>query len=279
MSIDNNIFMMQKKNFHDIKFTDQLTKKDLANILGHVVNRHGTKHHKDNQSHEPKLPCTDYPSWKWKPDTRVFHGCKFNPVFSNTVHGQKLQTHGQFITRPIGWKRWQYPMGKSIWVKWADGHNTAQPEVYTIPFNFEKRQSIQRRYAFRKVCIPLVRDWTWSYGSNGLIPMTLPSYISRQFHRTSNRENPFSSLQWRHNGRDGCSIHQAHSTVYSGTDERKHQSSASLAAVWGTHRWPANSTCKEPVTRKMFPFDDVIMSFSDKFSAKSELPARTSTRL
>ena len=50
-----------------------------------------------------------------------------------------------------------------------------------------------------------------------------------------------------------------YSTVYSGTDQRKHQSSASLAFVWGIHRWSVNSTHKEPVTRKMFPFDDVIM--------------------
>ena len=50
-----------------------------------------------------------------------------------------------------------------------------------------------------------------------------------------------------------------YSTVYSGTDERKHQSSASLAFVRGIHRWPVNSPHKGPVTRKMFPFDDVIM--------------------
>ena len=50
-----------------------------------------------------------------------------------------------------------------------------------------------------------------------------------------------------------------YSTVYSGTDERKHQSSESLAFVWGIHRWPVNSPHKGPVTRKMFPFDDVIM--------------------
>ena len=52
----------------------------------------------------------------------------------------------------------------------------------------------------------------------------------------------------------------AYSTVYSDVDERKHQSSASLAFVWGIHRWPVNSPHKWPVTRKMFPFDDVIMS-------------------
>ena len=49
-------------------------------------------------------------------------------------------------------------------------------------------------------------------------------------------------------------------TVYSGADQRKHQSSASLAFVWGIHRWPVNSPHKWPVTRKMFPFDDVIMT-------------------
>ena len=50
-----------------------------------------------------------------------------------------------------------------------------------------------------------------------------------------------------------------YSAVYSCVDQRKHQSSASLAFVRGIHRWPVNSPRKRPVTRKMFPFDDVIM--------------------
>ena len=50
-----------------------------------------------------------------------------------------------------------------------------------------------------------------------------------------------------------------YSTVYSGADQRKHQSSASLAFVRGIHRGPVNSPHKWPVTRKMFPLDDVIM--------------------
>ena len=49
------------------------------------------------------------------------------------------------------------------------------------------------------------------------------------------------------------------SLVYSGADQRKHQSSASLAFVRGIHRWPVNSPHKWPVTREMFPIDDVIM--------------------
>ena len=53
------------------------------------------------------------------------------------------------------------------------------------------------------------------------------------------------------------------SIVYSAADQRKHQSSASLAFVWGIHRGPVNSPHKWPVTRKMFPFDDVIMNCLD----------------
>ena len=51
-----------------------------------------------------------------------------------------------------------------------------------------------------------------------------------------------------------------YSTVHSGADQRKHQSSELLAFLWGIHRWPVNSPHKGPVTRKVFPFDDVIMS-------------------
>ena len=51
-----------------------------------------------------------------------------------------------------------------------------------------------------------------------------------------------------------------YSTVYSDTDQRKHQSSASLAFVRGIRKWSLNSSHKWPVTWKMFPFDDAIIS-------------------
>ena len=47
--------------------------------------------------------------------------------------------------------------------------------------------------------------------------------------------------------------------AYSTADQRKHQSSASLALVRWIHQGPVNSPLKLPLTRKMFPFDDVIM--------------------
>ena len=50
-----------------------------------------------------------------------------------------------------------------------------------------------------------------------------------------------------------------YSTVYSDADQRKHQSSASLAFYAGNSPVPG-SPHKRPVTRKMFSFDDVIMA-------------------
>ena len=49
------------------------------------------------------------------------------------------------------------------------------------------------------------------------------------------------------------------STACSGVDQRKHISSASLSLVRKIQRWPVNSPHKGPVTRKIFPLDDVIM--------------------
>ena len=62
------------------------------------------------------------------------------------------------------------------------------------------------------------------------------------------------------------SLTVVYSTVYSDADQRKHQSSASLAFLRGIHRGPVNSPHTWPVTRKMFPFDDVIMLWEENIS-------------
>ena len=75
------------------------------------------------------------------------------------------------------------------------------------------------------------------------------------------------TLQWCHNERDDVLKHQrliVCTAVCSGADQRKHQSSASLAFVRGIHRRPVISPHKGPVTRKTFPFDDVIMRTSSR---------------
>ena len=55
------------------------------------------------------------------------------------------------------------------------------------------------------------------------------------------------------------SLMTVYSTVYSDADQRKHQSSTSLAFVREIHQWLVNSPQKGPVMWKMFPLDDVVM--------------------
>ena len=72
----------------------------------------------------------------------------------------------------------------------------------------------------------------------------------------------------------GVSI--VYSTVCWGATQRKHQRSTSLAFVRGIHRWPVDSSHKIPVTRKMFPFGDVIMitpkGMTGGFPSQTEWP-------
>ena len=88
--------------------------------------------------------------------------------------------------------------------------------------------------------------WHWSKHTITPVAMKQPRRIS---------------LHWRHNGLDGVSNHQPYHCLHSRLFERRSKKTAKLRVSGpcagnspGTgefHKWP--------VTRKMFPFDDVIM--------------------
>ena len=70
------------------------------------------------------------------------------------------------------------------------------------------------------------------------------------------------ALEWRHNGRDGVSNHQPHVCLLNRLFRRRSKKTSKLRVTGllrGIHRGPVNSPHKWPVTREMFPFDDVIM--------------------
>ena len=74
------------------------------------------------------------------------------------------------------------------------------------------------------------------------------------------------SLQWRHNDHNGVSNHQPHGCLLKRWFRRRSKKTSKLrvtALCVGNSPGPVNSPHKWPVTRKMFPFDDVIM-FSQK---------------
>ena len=94
------------------------------------------------------------------------------------------------------------------------------------------------------------------------VPGTQPCGLSGSIPNVKPKH--YITLQWRHDGRHGVSISsdQHLDCLLNRSFRRrtfKYQSSASLAFVREIHRSPVNFPHKGPVTRKFFPFDDVIM--------------------
>ena len=116
--------------------------------------------------------------------------------------------------------------------------------------NFSAAKAL--RYFGTNPQIALVSTWCNAIGK------TLMSLISEQ-ERLTTPIIHYSELIMGAVASQIPSLTIVYPTVYSGADQRKHQSSASLAFVRGIQQRPVNSPHKCPVTRKMFPFHDVIM--------------------
>ena len=101
----------------------------------------------------------------------------------------------------------------------------------------------------------------WIYGEMYPLYMYIKPALSRVVSiRISS--DVIVTLQWRHNERDGVPNHQPHDCLFKRLFRGRSKKTPKLCVtdfVRGIHRWPVNSPEKEPVARKMFPFDDVIM--------------------
>ena len=82
----------------------------------------------------------------------------------------------------------------------------------------------------------------------------LCSYVSGLGQKYTGRN---TTEQWRHNGSDGVPNHQPHNGLLNRLFRIRSKKTSKLRV---TCRWSVNSPHKWPVTRKMFPFDDVIMN-------------------
>ena len=79
------------------------------------------------------------------------------------------------------------------------------------------------------------------------------------------------SLRWRHNEHDGVSNHQHHGCLLNRLFRRRSKKTTKLRVTGlcvGNSPGPVNSPHKGPVTRKMFPFDDVIMRTKGQLRGK-----------
>ena len=74
-----------------------------------------------------------------------------------------------------------------------------------------------------------------------------------------------ATLWWRHNDHDSVSNHQPHECLFNRLFRPRSKKTSKLRVTGlcvGNSPGPVNSPHKGPVTRKMFPFDDVIMHFA-----------------
>ena len=144
------------------------------------------------------------------------------------IRGQASDVHS--VTRV--WQCWQH---SPEWVYHKRIENTSQSTC-----SVEIRRVIRSdfvailRSVVPFVTVPSVTNSSWRSGQSHYNDVIMGSMTSRI-----------------------ASLTIVYSAVYSGGDQRKHQSSTSLVFVRGIHRGPVNFPHKWPVTRKMFPFDDV----------------------
>ena len=96
-------------------------------------------------------------------------------------------------------------------------------------------------------------------------------------HSTMNVSFQGEPLHWRHNYHDGVSNHQPHGCLLNRLFRRRSKKTSKLriTGLWvGNSPGPVNSPHKGPVTRKMFPFDDVIMFLHDSDRKRNEHVSR-----
>ena len=114
--------------------------------------------------------------------------------------------------------------------------------------------AMKSSYQYRKTHC----EWSWEY----LISTTsFPILIIHHpfFTETDSRPSHYNDVIMSTMASQITSLTIVYSAVYSGIDQRKHQSSSSLAFVRGIHWQLVNSPHKGLVTQKMFSFDDIIM--------------------
>ena len=85
------------------------------------------------------------------------------------------------------------------------------------------------------------------------------NHAKPQQNKSKQKWNP---LLWRHNEHDSVSNHQPRGCLLNRLFRRRSKKTSKLRVTGlcvGNSPGPVNSPHKGPVTRKMFPFDDVIM--------------------
>ena len=99
---------------------------------------------------------------------------------------------------------------------------------------------------FLSLNVPFIVVWCEFYDTADT-KVSLPTAIGVTLARNLWNGKHYSDVIMSRMASQITSLKIDYSTVYSDTDQRKHQGSASLAFVRGNNRWPVNSPHKRPV--------------------------------
>ena len=114
---------------------------------------------------------------------------------------------------------------------------------------------------------------TYQITAVSIVCSTVKPYVHLYHFSTLRCSIPLKPSSWKHYSdvilgamaSQITSLTIVNSTIYSGADQRKHQSSASLAFVRGIHRSPLNSPHERLIARKMFSLDRIIIPVKATF--------------
>ena len=147
-------------------------------------------------------------------------------------------------------------------------------------FDFSDRNPYTRKVVFILKIVTGFKVFFFQFLGRDIFPSSLgltASCLARLLHASGRdlhcqecllivvwRVGETTTLHWRHNELVGVSNHQLHGCLLNHLFRRRSKKTSKLCVTGlcaGNSPGPVNSPHKGPVTRKMFPFDDVIMKF------------------
>ena len=214
------------------------------------VNRRLKHHIRNTLDHVPQLKLlTPWPLWK-------MHGCWKWDLRTHVAD----QIHEKLSNNSIWLRAIKQPA-----ITWASVYSDLWR--HTVSLGHNESNEWDRNEMVAMVQTPFLN--TFVFYENGILTQISHGFVRINSMAALVQIMAHAEQAIRHHHYDDVrmgaiasqitSLTIVYSIVYSDADQRKHQSSASLAFVWVIHRGPVNFPHKWPVTRKMFTLDDVIM--------------------
>ena len=198
----------------------------------------------------------------------LLHATPLGAIMMTSSNGNNFRVTGPLPGESIGdrWIPLTTASDAELWCFLWSAHEQTVKQTIETPSRSLWRHCNVRLYAGEILCI-----WQLHLEHQNLKTVDIKSWMmANTLHQQNGKVFHYNDVIMGAIASQITSPAIVYSNVYWGDDQRKHQSSASLAFVRGIHRGPVNSPLhrgpvnsphKWPVTRKMFPFDDVRMSW------------------